>query len=79
MLLRGCIGHLASIVDTMKKVATELADVCIVYRFPNMFPKELPGLPLDQEIEFEIKLLTGTVPISKAPYWMALAELKELK
>ena len=40
MLLKGCVGYLASIVDTTKKVVTELADVCVVCKFPDVFPKE---------------------------------------
>ena len=79
MLLKGCIGYLASIMDMTKKVAAELVNVRVVYRFPDVFPEELLGLPPDREIEFEIELLPGTVPISKAPYWMAPVELKELK
>ena len=79
MLLKGCIGYLASIVNTTKKVATELVDVCVVCRFLDVFPKELPGLPPDREIEFEIELLQGTAPISKASYPMVPAELKELE
>ena len=51
----------------------------VVCKFPDVFPEELPGLPPDREIEFEIELLPGTTPISKAPYRMAPAELKELK
>ena len=31
------------------------------------------------EVEFTIELVSGTTPISKAPYQMALLELKELK
>ena len=79
MLFKGCVGYLVSIVDTTKKVVTELSEVRVVCRFPNVFPEELPGLPPDQEIEFEIELLLGMVPISKAPYRMAPIELKELK
>ena len=60
-------------------VATELADVRVVSRFPNVFPEELPRLPPDREIEFEIELLLGTMPISRTPYRMAPVELKELK
>uniref|UniRef100_A0A2N9G313 RNA-directed DNA polymerase n=1 Tax=Fagus sylvatica TaxID=28930 RepID=A0A2N9G313_FAGSY len=37
------------------------------------------GLPPDREIEFSVDLLPGSGPISKAPYRMAPAELKELK
>ena len=47
--------------------------------FPEVFPEDLPGLPPDREIEFSIDLLLGSGPISKAPYRMAPAELKELK
>ena len=46
--------------------------------FKDVFPKDLPGLPLDREIKFEIELAPGTGPISKVSYHMAPAELKEL-
>ena len=75
MLLKRCVGYLATTI----KVATEQSDMHVVCRFLDVFPKELPGLPLDREIEFEIELLLGTTPISKAPYRMAPTELKELK
>ena len=45
MLFKGCDGYLESIVDTTKKVATELADVHVVCRFLDMFPEELSGIP----------------------------------
>jgi hypothetical protein len=51
----------------------------IVTEFPDVFPEDLPGLPPDREVEFGIELEAGTVPISKVPYRMAPAELKELK
>ncbi|XP_042958073.1 uncharacterized protein LOC122293599 [Carya illinoinensis] len=47
--------------------------------FSDVFPEDLPGLPPDWEVDFSIDLLPGTAPISKAPYRMALVELKELK
>ena len=61
--------------DTMIKVVTKLSNMHVVCKVPYVFPEELPGLPLDREIE----LLPGTVPISKAPYRMAPIDLKELK
>ena len=79
MLLKGNVGYLVNIMDTTKKVVTKLAEVCVVYQFPDVFPEELQGLSPDREIEFEIELLPGTVPISKALCRMAPAELKELK
>jgi len=37
------------------------------------------GLPPDREIKFAIELVSGTAPISKAPYRIAQRELVELK
>ena len=45
----------------------------------DVFPEDLPGLPPDRNLEFTIKVIPGTVPISKAPYRMAPIELTKLK
>ena len=65
-------------VDTRKEVL-KLDDIPIVREFLDVFPEDLPGIPVDKEIEFSIDLLPGTSPISKALYRMAPTELKELK
>lgn len=44
-----------------------------------MFPVEILELPPDKELKFAIELLSGTTPISQAPYKMAPRELSELK
>jgi hypothetical protein len=54
-------------------------EVPVVQDFPNVFPKELPGMPPDREIEFLIELLPGTAPISKRPYRMPPNDLEEIK
>ncbi|GJT05309.1 putative reverse transcriptase domain-containing protein [Tanacetum coccineum] len=41
--------------------------------------EELPGIPPIRDVEFNIELIPGAEPISKAPYRMAPIELKELK
>ena len=51
----------------------------MVQDFLNVFPEDLIELPPNRGVEFTIKMVPGTVPISKAPYKMALVELKELK
>ena len=51
----------------------------IVNEFSDLFPDDLPGIPPSRAVEFVIELKPGTGPISKAPYRMAPAELKELK
>ncbi|WRX25667.1 Retrotransposon gag domain - like 10 [Theobroma cacao] len=61
----------------MKELRIE--EIPIVREFPDVFPEDPPNLPLDREIDFSIDLVPGTGPISKAPYRMAPAELKELK
>jgi hypothetical protein len=63
----------------LQKKELEIKDIPIVREFPDVFPEDLPGLPPDCEVEFSIDLVSGTAPISKAPYRMAPAELKELK
>ena len=40
-------------------------EVPVVKDYPDVFPKELPGMPPDRDIEFLIELLPGTGPISK--------------
>ncbi|KAL0561633.1 hypothetical protein IC582_002073 [Cucumis melo] len=78
LLSQGTWGILASVVDT-REVDVSLSSEPVVRDYPNVFPEELPGLPPHREVEFAIELEPGTVPISRAPYRMALAELKELK
>jgi hypothetical protein len=54
-------------------------NIQVVRDFPDVFPKELPEMPPDREVEFVIDLLPDTAPISKRPYRMSVEELKELK
>jgi hypothetical protein len=51
----------------------------VVCEYPDVFPKELPGMPPDRDIEFSIDLLPGTTPISKRPYRMDVKNLVELR
>jgi hypothetical protein len=58
---------------------TSLEEIRVVQEYLDVFPKELPGMPPDHDIEFLIELLLGTPPISRRPYRMPLNELVELK
>ena len=51
----------------------------MVCEFPDVFPKDLPGLPPDRDIEFSIELEPSAAPISRRPYCMAPKELAEMK
>jgi predicted aspartyl protease len=51
-------------------------NIRVVRDLPDVFPEELPEMPLDREVEFVIDLLPGAAPISKRPYRMSVEELK---
>ena len=65
--------------DTPVMRANSFIDIPVMRDYEDVFPTELPGLPPEREVEFAIDLYPGTTPISKAPYRMAPAEMKELK
>ncbi|GKG30200.1 hypothetical protein Tco_0420098, partial [Tanacetum coccineum] len=46
--------------------------------FPEVFPKDLPGLPPTRQVEFQIDLVPGVAPVARAPYRLAPSEMKEL-
>ena len=54
---------------------SKLEEIPIVKEFQDVFPKELPGMPPDREIEFTIDLIPGTSPIAQAPYKLGPKEL----
>ncbi|KAL5553903.1 hypothetical protein UlMin_041305 [Ulmus minor] len=78
-LSNGCQGYLATVVDTTHEEKLKPEKIAVVREFPDVFPEDLPGIPPEREISFEIELLPGSAPVSKAPYRMAPAELKELQ
>ncbi|XP_071906070.1 uncharacterized protein [Coffea arabica] len=78
MLSKGAQGFIAFLINTPSD-QVRLEDVLVVREFLDVFPEELTTLPPEREVEFKIDLVPGTAPISKTPYRMAPAELKELK
>jgi hypothetical protein len=59
--------------------AQNLDDIPVACEFPDVFPEDLPGMPLDRDVEFVIELQPSTTPISRQPYKMTPKELAELK
>ncbi|GJT82167.1 hypothetical protein Tco_1056509 [Tanacetum coccineum] len=55
-----------------------IEDVPVVKDFPEVFPKDLPGLPSTRQVEFHIELIPGVAPVARAPYRLAPAKMKEL-
>ena len=62
--------------NSNKQIASS---VHIIREFVDVFLEDLPGLPPARKVDFGIDLEPRTAPISKAPYRMASAKLKELK
>jgi hypothetical protein len=60
-------------------IIPEIQDIPVVCEFPDVFPKDLPGLPPERDVEFVIELKPGMAPISRRLYRMPLNELAELK
>ncbi|GJY95217.1 putative reverse transcriptase domain-containing protein [Tanacetum coccineum] len=54
------------------------AHVPVIRDFPEVFPEELPRLPPPRQVEFRIDLVPGVAPVTRAPYRLALSEMKEL-
>jgi hypothetical protein len=61
------------------KEADSLETIRVVSEFPDVFSKDLPGIPPERKVEFAIELLPGTAPISKRAYRVSRPELDELK
>ncbi|GKF88053.1 hypothetical protein Tco_0258930, partial [Tanacetum coccineum] len=56
----------------------KLDDIRVIRDFSEVFPDDLLGLPLVQEIEFRIDLIPGASPIVRSPYRLAPSEMLEL-
>nr|GEV91919.1 reverse transcriptase domain-containing protein [Tanacetum cinerariifolium] len=78
---KGCRIFLAQISAKKEEDRSEgkqLEDVLIVRDFPEVFPKDLPGLPSARPVEFQIDLILGAAPVARAPYRLVPSEMKEL-
>ncbi|GKD54250.1 putative reverse transcriptase domain-containing protein [Tanacetum coccineum] len=80
-MLKGCLVFLANVTTKETEDKSEkkrLEDILIVQDFPDVFPEDLPGLPLTRQVEFQIDLIPGAAPVARAPYRLAPSEMKEL-
>ncbi|KAA3474189.1 ATP-dependent zinc metalloprotease FtsH [Gossypium australe] len=66
LVRKGCGAYLAYISVSDSKDSS-VKDIRTVKDFSDVFPKELPGLPLNREVEFGLELLPGTAPVFIAP------------
>eukprot|EP00253_Pinus_taeda_P016436 PITA_16436 len=76
-LRKGCQAYV--IQEVSKEKGPFLGQYPVLAEFPDVFPKELPGLPPVRELDLTIELKPGTQPISKTPYRIIALELQELQ
>nr|GEZ59667.1 putative reverse transcriptase domain-containing protein [Tanacetum cinerariifolium] len=77
----GCDVFLANVTTKEAKGKSEekrLEDVPIVGDFPEVFSEDLLGIPPARPVEFQIDLVPGVVPVTRAPFRLAPSEMKEL-
>ena len=75
---KGCETYLALICDS-KRGQVDVEKIPVVREFPNIFPEELLGIPLEREVDLSIEIVPGTTLISRPPFRMSPFELKELR
>jgi hypothetical protein len=64
---------------TYATTGIKIKDIPIFCEYPDVYPDDLPGMPLDRDIKFIIELQPSTAPISKRSYRMPPNELAELE
>ena len=77
--LKKCCEALLALVLDSRREQVNLEKIHVVKEFPDVFHRELPGIPPEREVDLSIKVVHGATPISRAPYRMAPTKLKELK
>jgi hypothetical protein len=66
LIIRGDQAFLAFVVAPTKQAKKNLKDIPVVCEYPDVFSTNYSGLPPQREVEFGIKCVLGTNPISKA-------------
>ncbi|GJR92281.1 putative reverse transcriptase domain-containing protein [Tanacetum coccineum] len=80
-MAKGCqifLAHMSAKKEEDKSEGKKLKDVPIIRDFSEVFLEDLPGLPPARLVEFHIDLIPEAAPVARAPYRLALSEMKEL-
>ena len=62
LLRHGCVAYLTYIIDPINE-EMELTKILILKGCPDLFPRELPRLPPDSEVEVSIDVIPRTISI----------------
>lgn len=76
-LRKGC--QIYAVQEVSKEKRPSLEQYPVLSEFPDVFPKKLPRLPPERELDLTIELKPITEPISKTPYKMTAPTLQELQ
>nr|GEV06538.1 hypothetical protein [Tanacetum cinerariifolium] len=80
-MAKGCRIFLAQISAKKEEDMSKgklLEDVPVIRDYPEVFPKDLPGLPPARPAEFQIDLIPRAASVARASYRLAPSEMKEL-
>nr|GFC08373.1 putative reverse transcriptase domain-containing protein [Tanacetum cinerariifolium] len=80
-MLKGCqvfLAHVTKKEAEGKSKKKQLENVPIVRDFLEVFPEDLPSLPLTRQVVFQIDLIPGAAPVARPPYRLAPFKMKEL-
>nr|GEV96106.1 putative reverse transcriptase domain-containing protein [Tanacetum cinerariifolium] len=64
--------------ETLNIREVKREDIPVVKEFPNIFPKDLFGLPPVCQVEFQIDLIPGATLVTRTPYRLDPSEMQEL-
>ncbi|XP_075521411.1 uncharacterized protein LOC142554631 [Primulina tabacum] len=76
MLVKGCQGFLASVMDVSKEYSVDVNDIEIVREYSDVFADDVPGLPPDRDVEFVIDVIPGATVFSKIDLQWGYHQLK---
>nr|GEZ83428.1 reverse transcriptase domain-containing protein [Tanacetum cinerariifolium] len=74
---RGSYFFVAQVIEK-EPIERCLEDVPVIFKFLDVFPEDLPGLPPPRQVEFKIELVPRAALVARAPYQLAPSEMKEL-
>ena len=81
-LRKGCKAFVVTVINEEhinNEDKLKMEDIPILRGYSDVFSEEILGLPSKRELDFNIELVLGAMPISKSPYLMNILELNELK
>ena len=76
-LQKECHAFLAHVINEKQEVK-DLENIPKVCNFPDILPEDLPGVPPERQVEFQIDLIPRATPVAKSPYRLAPVEMQEL-